>query len=80
MPENLTFRRILSRLSRVKTSFSLHSLLKNFAVTFLFAIFACKSNPTPNPMRLISPINFYRFYGKEKQEERERTYGTCHKL
>ena len=38
--QNSTFVNIISRLSIVKTSFSLLSLLENFVVTFLFTTFA----------------------------------------
>ena len=40
---NLPYKRIISRLSIVKTSFSLHSLLENFVETIKSTIFAGKN-------------------------------------
>ena len=59
MLKNLTFRRILSRLSRAKVNFALHSLLENFEVSKLIRNFAPRKRITinirimkPNPKRL----------------------------
>ena len=66
--QNSTFVNIISRLSIVKTSFSLLSLLENFVVTFLFATFA-HMKPAQIFNQYIWIINTLRAYRKLTLEQ-----------